>query len=373
MMFKKIAIAGGPCSGKTTGLAYLSERLPCDFGYRPIIVPEIPTLVITGGISDINQIAIAHPKLYLEIQRAMFLLQSDYERRAEALARQFCAKGEKVVVICDRGKMDGRAYVDAAGFASIIGGEGLREHAVRESYDAVIHMVTAAKGAEAHYNTTNNKARRETLEEARIADDRTLDAWKDHSHLAVIDNYNSTSFDHKIRRLLGAVLNILGVPHPVEVERKFLLVDAPDSNIPELRGTQTSMIEQIYLVNPDKKEVRIRKRSFDGFDIFFETQKSAISPGVRAEIERQITADEYSALAKNQMPNTRIIRKTRRCFVYKDRRFELDEFVNPPGLCLLEVELADMSEKVELPPFLHVVREVTSDPVFSNYALAQIP
>jgi len=34
-------------------------------------------------------------------------------------------------------------------------------------YDAVLHLTTAAKGAESFYTKSNNAARRETIEEAR--------------------------------------------------------------------------------------------------------------------------------------------------------------------------------------------------------------
>ena len=36
----------------------------------------------------------------------------------------------------------------------------------------------------------------------------------------------------------------------------------------------------------------------------------------------------------------------------------------------MEIELEDMDDTVELPPFLKVVKEVTKDKRFSNYFLA---
>ena len=115
-MIKKIAITGGPCSGKSTGIEYISEKL-WDFGYRPIVAPEIPTLVIANGVPDINKIASSNSELYLEIHRTMFLLESDYEKRINNLAEHF-QKNEKVVILCDRGKIDGRAYVNADSFSN---------------------------------------------------------------------------------------------------------------------------------------------------------------------------------------------------------------------------------------------------------------
>jgi len=53
---KEIVLTGGPCGGKTTGLSYISEKL-MDWGFRVFIVPEVATMIIGGGIPDIEQIA----------------------------------------------------------------------------------------------------------------------------------------------------------------------------------------------------------------------------------------------------------------------------------------------------------------------------
>lgn len=47
-------------------------------------------------------------------------------------------------------------------------------------YDAVIHLVSAAIGAEKYYTTENNAARTETIEEAQALDFRVLNAWVGH-------------------------------------------------------------------------------------------------------------------------------------------------------------------------------------------------
>ena len=44
----KICITGGPCGGKTTGLAYLAEKLR-EEGYNVLLVPEAATLIANGG------------------------------------------------------------------------------------------------------------------------------------------------------------------------------------------------------------------------------------------------------------------------------------------------------------------------------------
>ena len=46
-------LTGGPCAGKTTALCYIEEKLG-NFGYTVFMVPEMPTLLINGGIRPRN-------------------------------------------------------------------------------------------------------------------------------------------------------------------------------------------------------------------------------------------------------------------------------------------------------------------------------
>jgi len=65
------------------------------------------------------------------------------------------------------------------------------------------------------------------------------------------------------------------------------------------------------------------------------------------------------------------IQKTRFVFKFNDQVFELDVFKGPlKGLAILEIELEDMDDTVELPPFLKVIKEVTKDKKFNNFSLA---
>ena len=75
------------------------------------------------------------------------------------------------------------------------------------SYDAVFHLVSAAKGAEASYSLENNSARSETLAEARDLDDRIIAAWNEHPYFVVIDN--AGDFEEKMERLIAEVDSFL--------------------------------------------------------------------------------------------------------------------------------------------------------------------
>jgi CYTH domain-containing protein len=137
-------------------------------------------------------------------------------------------------------------------------------------------------------------------------------------------------------------------------------------------------VQQVHIVqyylrsdNPDDIE-RIRSRGQSGGLTYYHTIKRDIRPGVRTEIERQITSTEYFTFLRRADPAYGKIEKDRHCFVYNDQYFELDLFHNPRGLTLLEIELTEENDAISLPEFLrNVVTDVTDDPQFSNKEIAR--
>jgi hypothetical protein len=71
---------------------------------------------------------------------------------------------EKILIVCDRGMFDNKAYMTDKEFNDIIDRMGLTLDEVTNQYGAVFHLMTAAKGAEEYYTTANNSARTETVE-----------------------------------------------------------------------------------------------------------------------------------------------------------------------------------------------------------------
>jgi predicted aminopeptidase len=76
-------------------------------------------------------------------------------------------------------------------------------------YDAILHMVTAADGAEAFYASLTNEARYESIEEATIKDKRLRDAYMGHSKWCFISN-RTLDFNTKINNAKECIHNILG-------------------------------------------------------------------------------------------------------------------------------------------------------------------
>jgi CYTH domain-containing protein/predicted ATPase len=355
-----IAITGGPCAGKTTVMNFLRQKLQ-DLGFMVFVVPEAATEFIMAGAAP----TVLGGEFFQE-QLVQHIVEQ--EDRYKKMAARF----DRPVILCDRGAMDGAAYVPKGQFDIILKHIGYDRVQLRdERYAGVIFLRSVAVGKPELYTLENNAARVEkTPEEAAALDERTLDVWMGSPHLRVIDN--STDLEGKIARTFEAVCRVLGIPEPVEIERKWVVKPFDLSRLPS--HTASVEIVQDYLVSrrSDVHEERVRARGQNGSMIYYHTAKRDVAPGVRAEYERQITKGMYLQLLRRRDPLLKTIAKTRHCFVYENQYFELDELYNEKRFMLLELELSDMKDCVVLPPFLEAhALDVTGDKLYSNYSLAR--
>ena len=357
----KITITGGPCSGKSTAMSWLQTEFTKK-GYMVMFIPETPSELILGGITpwtiDTNY----------NFQNYLIRMQVEKEKIYEEAARHI--KGhDKILIICDRGIMDCKAYMTDLEFNTALKAMNKNEIGVRDSYDAVFHLVTAAKGAKEFYTCENNKARLETLEQAIIKDEKTLNAWTGHPHLRVIDN--STDFENKMRRLMAEISSYLGESMPYEIERKYL-IEYPDIEaLDKLQNCSKVEIIQTYLKSNDGDEVRIRQRGANGYFTYTKTVKKRISNLKRYEAEKRISKDEYLRLLLEADVSKHQIRKTRYCLMYKNQYFEIDIFPFWKDKAIMEIELREENQNIEFPKNIKIIKEVTNDPEYYNSKLAE--
>ena len=361
MSITKIVLTGGPGAGKTTGLSWIQENFS-RMGYTVLFVPETATELIGGGVAPWTCGS------NLDYQKCQMRLQLEKERIFHNAAESM--SNEKILIVCDRGAIDNKAYMSDQEFACILSGLGLGEAELRDSYDAVFHLVTAAKGAEQFYTTANNAARTETVEQAAALDDKIIAAWTGHPHLRVIDN--STNFEDKLKRLIAEMLSFLGEPDPYEIERKFL-IEYPDiSWLESLPNCRRVEIIQTYLRSENGEEIRVRQRGADGSYIYLRTAKRDVDGIKRLENERRISKDEYLDLLMEADPNKRAIRKSRYCLTYDNQYFEIDIFPFWNDKAILEIELNHEDDPIRFPEQIKIIKEVTEDEKYRNAALAQL-
>ena len=357
----KIVITGGPCAGKSTAMSRIQNHFS-ELGYTVLFVPETATELITGGVAPWSC------GTNIDFQTFQFRLQREKEKVFEAAAATM--RSDKLLIVCDRGIIDNKAYMTAADFDAVAASFATGEVELRDSYDAVFHLVTAAKGAEAFYTTANNAARTETVEQAAALDDRLIAAWTGHPHFRVIDN--STDFDGKMKRLLSEISSFLGEPEPFEIERKFL-IEYPDLDLlRSLENCQRVEIIQTYLNTANSDEVRVRQRGENGHYIYFKTTKRTVSGMKRVEVEKRLSKDAYLTLLMNADTSKRQIRKDRYCLTYENQYFEIDVYPFWDDQAIAEIELSNENTPIVFPDFIRVVREVTDDPSYKNAALAEI-
>lgn len=360
MEITKIVITGGPCGGKSTAMSWIQNHYT-KLGYRVLFVPETATELITGGVAPWTCGSNA------EYQKCQMQLQLAKEKIFAQGAATMDA--EKVLIVCDRGALDNKAYMSDLEFAQVLESLGCNEVELRDNYDAVFHLVTAAKGAEQFYTTANNAARTETVEQAAALDDKLIAAWTGHPHLRIIDN--ASDFEDKLKRLMGEITAFLGEPVPCEIERKFL-IEYPDvAALEKLPNCQRVEIIQTYLTAPEGEESRVRQRGIDGHYIYFQTTKKGTGLK-RVELERRLSKDEYLRLLMEADPNCRPIRKTRYCLTHENQYFEIDVYPFWQDKAIVEIELRDENVEIRFPGALKVIKEVTGDEAYKNASLARI-
>lgn len=359
--FAAVAVTGGPCAGKTTFLANARQWLE-DRGLRVAVLAEAATELITAGLP---------PWATWKEPRAFqaHLLEHILEREDRFYRLLTSLESDKqLVLLCDRGALDARAYIPHDEFLEVLEDLGLSLHDLLERYRAVIHLVTTADGAEGFYTLANNAARTESPEFARHLDAKTRDAWLGHRHLSIIDN-SAPTFEKKMERCLAALARTLAMPEPLEKERKFFVRSCDLGGIPTMA---TVDITQTYLRSEQDVERRVRERCHNGASSYFYTEKRPTSdPRIRQENERMITRREYERLLGERDPNFCVVKKIRTTFAFEGRHFELDTYLEPvSGVTMLEIEVEDLDATIHMPPGFDVI-EVTGDSRFANASIAR--
>ena len=204
---------------------------------------------------------------------------------------------------------------------------------LRARYDAVLHLVSAADGAEQFYTTATNAERTEGLELARELDKKVISAWSEHPRLRVINNHEN--FDTKINRVLQEISNVLEIPQQVIEERKYIV-----RLIGDIPGAIESDIKQTYLTSEPRSEVRLRRRTLNGVSVNVRTTKKTLPTNEQVETERQIDNNLYESLMRQADPYRYSIHKIRKTFIWRGQFFELDTYLEPiSNLQILETKV----------------------------------
>lgn len=356
-----ICLTGGPCAGKSTFLSLVQTKLPQIAGFKVFCVPEAATLMVSGGLewSDMTE------EKVIEYQLALLRAQVALENTFLQVAR---ASGGKCLIVSDRGTMDGRAFCSDAQFTEILRRGGYTMEQLRDArYDAVIHMVSAAIGAEGFYNF-ENPARSESVDQARNVDITLRNMYIGHSRVRVFDN--STTFEKKLDRVMDFICEVVGhtkIPH--HRTRRFFMRKVPEESaftVPFVRVRVTATI----LSNSTADQVKIVMRRRQGASEVY--MLCVIEKGTAESVKREhrIPAREYASLLQQRDPKRCDVVKENLCFMWRNHYCEIGKFVSPERYVDQAIMYIDCGSDDQLPPWIAVDRDVTNDIQFSSYNLA---
>ncbi|TDU25879.1 adenylate cyclase [Panacagrimonas perspica] len=150
---------------------------------------------------------------------------------------------------------------------------------------------------------------------------------------------------------------------PVEIERKFLVVD----DTWRWEVSRHRAMQQGYLGAPGgKASIRVR---LEGKRALLNV-KAAVMGAVRAEYEYEIPLEEGREMFDNLCIGR--LEKTRHYIDRDGLTWEVDEFHGDnDGLVVAEVELIDPQQEIPRPAWLG--REVTEEPKYYNHSLSLKP
>ena len=358
----RIVLTGGPAAGKTTLISRILHEFKHEDGWRVITIPETATELISGfGIRPFGGCM-----SMLAFQD--FVIADQLHKEKLALHAAEVVEEPNILIIYDRAVMDDKAYISDEEFtATLAKFDGRTEADVLASYDAVLHLVTSAKGAEFAYNL-GNTARTESLEYAREMDDRTLRAWSGHPNLHIIDN--SENFEDKIRRALNVIYRIAEVPPPKEHKRKYL-IEMPDleSIAGQYNALPLDMMQTYLLPTKPNTERRIRQQRNGEDYLYFYTEKNVAEDGTRWDTEKPISAKEYVRYLMESDNELHSVRKMKYTFNCGNCRMAIDVYPFDDKRAILFVY--SENDDSEIPPEITILKEVTGNPNYKNRRLAR--
>jgi len=158
------------------------------------------------------------------LQKNLFKLQLQVERSMTGIAQ---STGRPSIVVFDRGLLDGKGYMSSEQWQGILASidehRGVTEEYCLSRYDGIIHLVTAADGAESFYRwgqTEDDEGkptfRMESPAQAIALDKKMQEVWHNHSRHVVVHNGHAGGFKGKVRVATEAMIQIASEAHPAE-------------------------------------------------------------------------------------------------------------------------------------------------------------
>ena len=371
-----VAVTGGPCAGKTTALMNITENF--SMNYKVFSVPEMATIAINGGVNLVPNKPLSERKH----------LAKQFIKNVISMENYFieAAKVEKsdVLILCDRGVMDIKAYIEYEAFDEILQElEYTEDQMTSERYDLVCHMVTVADGYEEFYQLKNNRARSETPAQARDLDKTIQEVWMNHQNFRI--QSAQSLFDNKIDDIYSAIANLLKMDSSYQMSEKYLQPN--DLNIEELQPNETnkaSFYEKInYLIHNDGiQSVYIKERiNNQGGKVYSHVIRNKIDDNGKKFIKKnKITKEIYDLFMKQKNPYTESLYRKLTSFIDNNENYVILEYYDDLNytnkvhtILMTEPLINSKRESFKVPSFFteFIQKNLTGDDKYTSYYIAQ--
>ena len=140
---RMIVVTGGTQSGKSDLIEWINREFSKN-GFTVLTISDTAADIVGGGIIPdqfINDVSF--PTLLYELQHAK---ETAYKKAAYHMT------AGSILIVCERTIQDYKAFIGDELYDEVLKSYGVEEREILGRYDAVIHMVTSAKGAREFYS-----------------------------------------------------------------------------------------------------------------------------------------------------------------------------------------------------------------------------
>lgn len=351
----KVVITGGPSSGKTECI-YEVKKYFEKLGYKVIVIPSVGTALIKCGIypwDAVNEDEFEKMNLGAKIK---------LEEIADEAVSNINAR--KILILCERGTIDVKAYTSNRNFQQICKEYNTSEEELKNSYDAVFHLKTVAKGYREQYKY-DPVCRREDPDTAIYMDDKTIEAWSGHNNFRIIEAY--PYFEDKMKKLINEISYLLHEENKTYVEKKYLISMPDVEQLLKNKHCRKVHVKQHYIIDETKQEKeKIVLRRENDKNFYYKVNKKN-----NVKYSKAISADEYINKLEDENNRFYHIYKDRYYYIFDSRCIKIDIFPFWNNKAILEVDILNNRENIKLPKFINVIEEVTENENYKNYFLAE--
>ena len=351
----KVVITGGPSSGKTECIYKVKEHFE-KLGYKVIVIPSVGTALIQCGIYPWDAVN-----------------EDDFERmnlgakiKLEEIADEAVSNinASKILILCERGTVDVKAYTSNRNFQQICKEYNTSEEELKNAYDAVFHLKTVAKGYRDQYKQVP-VYRKEDPDTAIYLDDKVIEAWSGHNNFRIIDAY--PYFEDKMMKLINEISYVLHEEDKAYVEKKYLISMPDVEQLMKNKQCRKVHVKQHYIIDETKQEKeKIVLRRENNKNFYYKVVKKN-----KVKYSNSITADKYINKLEDENKKFYHIHKDRYYYIFDSRCIKIDVFPFWKDKAILEVDVLNDRENIKFPKFVHIIEDVTDNEAYKNYYLAE--